>query len=87
MATINIRVDDCLKQNSEKVLNELGLGMTAAMTIFLKAVVRTKSIPFSIEIPNQETLKAIQEASDISSGKVKTKSYHSSTDLRKELKV
>ena len=31
MATINIRIDDELKMESEKVLSELGLGMTAAL--------------------------------------------------------
>lgn len=87
MATINIRVDENLKKRSEEVFEELGLGMTAAMTIFLKAVVRTNSIPFSLEIPNKETLKAFKEVDDISSGKAKTKKYSSAADLRKELKV
>ena len=55
MATINIRLDDELKMESERVLSELGLGMTAALTIFLKTVVRTNSIPFQLEIPNKKT--------------------------------
>lgn len=87
MATINIRVDENLKKRSEKVFEELGLGMTAAMTIFLKAVVRTNSIPFSLEIPNKETLEAFKEVDDISSGKAKAKKYTSVADLRKDLKV
>ncbi len=87
MATINIRINDDLKKQSEEIFEELGLGMTAAMTIFLKAVVRTKSIPFSLEIPNDETLKAFKEVDDISSGKAKAKKYSSAADLRKDLKV
>ena len=87
MATINIRIDENLKKESEKVFEELGLGMTAAMTIFLKAVVRTNSIPFSLEIPNKKTLKAFKEVDDISSGKEKAKKYSSTADLRKDLKV
>ncbi len=87
MATINIRIDDTLKDKSEKVLDELGFSMTSALTVFLKAVVRTESIPFSIEIPNKTTLKAFKEADDIASGKVKAKRYASSSELRKELKV
>ena len=87
MATINIRVDDGLKKESEKILDELGLGMTAAMTIFLKAIVRNNGIPFSLEIPNKKTLKSLKEAEDISSGKVKAKKYSSVADLRKDLKV
>ena len=87
MATINIRVDDNLKGNAEKVFEELGLGTTAAITIFLKAVVRNNGIPFSLEIPNDKTLKAFKEADEISSGKVKAKKYSSAAELRKDLKV
>ena len=87
MATINIRVDEELKNNSEKIFSELGLGMTAAMTIFLKAVVRNNGIPFPLEIPNDKTLKAFKEVDDISSGKVKAKKYKSVAELRKDLEL
>ncbi len=87
MATINIRVDEKLKKQSEMIFDELGMSMTGAITIFLKAVVRTKSIPFSLEIPNKETIKAFREVDDISSGKAKAKKYSSAADLRKELDV
>lgn len=85
MATINIRIDDDLKKDSEKVLNEIGLGMTAALTIFLKAVVRNNGIPFILEVPNKKTQKAFKEIDDISSGKKKAKKYSNSTELRKDL--
>lgn len=87
MATINIRIDENLKKESESILNELGLGMTAAMTIFLKAVVRNNGIPFTLDIPNKKTLKAFKEVEDISSGKIRTKKYKNSKELKKDLKV
>ena len=87
MATINIRVDDNLKKQSEMIFEEIGLGMTSALTIFLKAVVRNNGIPFSLEIPNKETLDAFKEVEDISSGKKKAKKYSSVEELRKDLKV
>ena len=87
MATINIRVDEKLKKESERIFDELGISMTGAMTIFLKAVVRTNSIPFTLEIPNKETIKAFKEVDDISSGKAKVKKYSSAADLKKELKL
>lgn len=87
MTTINIRIDSSLKEKADRVLDELGLSMTTALTIFLKAVVRTQSIPFSIEVPNKETLKAFDEVKQISSGKVKAKKYSSVADLRKDLNV
>lgn len=87
MTTINIRIESSLKEKADRVLDELGLSMTTALTIFLKAVVRTQSIPFSIEVPNKETLKAFDEVKQISSGKVKAKKYSSVADLRKDLNV
>lgn len=87
MPTINIRVEEKLKKESEQVFEELGLNMTSAMTIFLKAVVRTNSIPFSLEIPNQKTIDAFKEVEDISSGKKKSKKYKNVSTLRKDLGV
>ena len=87
MATINIRVDDSLKEKSEDIFCELGLGMTAALTIFLKAVVRCNGIPFTLEIPNEDTKKAFNETEDIVSGKVKAKRYSDVASLRKDLDV
>ena len=87
MSTINIRVDEELKRESEKIFNELGLGMTAALTIFLKAVVRNNGIPFTLEIPNEQTVNALKEVEEISSGKVKTRKYSSAAELRKDLKL
>ena len=87
MATINIRLDDELKRESEKIFSELGLSMTAALTIFLKTVVRTDSIPFPLEIPNKQTLKAFDEVEQIRSGKVSANKYTSTAELRKDLKV
>ena len=87
MANINIRVDEGLKKESDKIFSELGIGMTSAITIFLKAVVRNNGIPFSLEIPNQETLKSFKEADEIISGKRKAKKYSNAADLRKDLNV
>ena len=87
MATINIRVDEKLKKQSEEIFEELGLGMTSALTLFLKAVVRTNGIPFSLEIPNKKTLEALKEVDDISSGKKKVKKYSNANELRKDLGV
>ena len=87
MATINIRIDEELKEESEKILKELGFGMTAAVKLFLRAVVWHNGIPFSLEIPNKSTMKAIKEAELMASGKKKCKTYKSVDELRKDLGV
>ena len=46
--TTTLRIDDNLKRQCDEVLDELGLTMTNALTVFLKQVVRTRTIPFVI---------------------------------------
>ncbi|MBR3624613.1 MAG: type II toxin-antitoxin system RelB/DinJ family antitoxin [Selenomonadaceae bacterium] len=46
--TITLRVDPDLKHEAEELCEEMGLTLSAAYTMFLKAVVRTRSIPFKI---------------------------------------
>lgn len=58
--TINLRIDDDLKNNAEETLSELGISMTTAVTLFLKAVVRTTSIPFPITATKKKPVKQQQ---------------------------
>ena len=46
--TTTLRIDDNLKRQCDEVFSELGLTMTSALTVFLKQVVRTRTIPFVI---------------------------------------
>lgn len=84
-ATVNVRVDEKLKKDCEAIFDELGFGMSTAITMFLKAVRRTNGMPFDFEIPNAETLAAFREVEDIKSGKIKAKRYTSIAELRKDL--
>lgn len=45
---VNFRMDSELKKNMEQVCADMGLSMTAAFTIFAKAVTREKRIPFEV---------------------------------------
>ena len=85
--TINVRVDSDLKKESEKIFKDLGFGMTTAFVMFLKAVVRNNGIPFSLEIPNEQTVKSFEEEEQISAGKKKAKKYRNVNQLREDLKV
>ena len=75
--TLNIRIEPELKKEVEQTLNELGMNIAEAVTIFLKQVVMTDSIPFAIKKPrfNKETMQAIEDAKK---GKNVSKGY---TDL------
>ena len=50
MANVNIRVDDQLKKDAEKIFSELGLSMSTATNVFYKQVVRYGGIPFELRI-------------------------------------
>ena len=85
---LNIRTDKGVKDQAEHVFNELGLTMTSAINLFLKAAIREQGIPFSLklDIPNAATAEAIEEgrrtASDPS-----VKSYSCIEELRAALEV
>jgi len=55
--SLNIRIDAELKKQSEEIFKELGLTMSAAMTIFLRQTVRTNGIPFDMRLESTEKSK------------------------------
>ncbi|MDR1266482.1 MAG: type II toxin-antitoxin system RelB/DinJ family antitoxin [Propionibacteriaceae bacterium] len=48
-SAVTVRIEDSVKQDAQEVLEDIGLSMTAAVTVFLKAVARTGTIPFPLE--------------------------------------
>ena len=64
-ATIQARVDAVLKHDAETILEDMGLKLSDAISIYLKQIVNTGTIPFEIKasrIPNKETRQAIEDA-------------------------
>lgn len=53
---LNVRVDEDVKRNVEVVLDELGLNMSTAVNMFLRAVIRENGIPFKVSLkkPDEE---------------------------------
>jgi DNA-damage-inducible protein J len=47
--TVTIRVDEDIKRRFEKFCGEVGLNMSVAVNMFIRASLRSQSIPFSIE--------------------------------------
>lgn len=64
---LNVRVDETLKKNAEQLFADLGLNMSSAITVFLKAAVDYNGIPFEIkkaartEIVSDDTLLALSK--------------------------
>jgi len=84
---INIRMDEDLKRDFDNLCNDLGLTMTAAFTVFAKTVVRRRKIPFEIskDIPNSETLSAIEEVQEMKRNPHLYKKFDSVEALFEEL--
>ena len=80
---LNIRTDKGVKDQAEHVFNELGLTMTSAINLFLKASIREQGIPFSLklDVPNAATAAAIEERRRIASDPT-VKGYTNMEDLR-----
>ncbi len=60
---ISISIDEDLKNDFERYCDMLGMSMSTAITIFAKALVRERRIPFEIRVqdPSREEAKAILE--------------------------
>jgi len=61
-ATVRARVDTQLKEDVEKILSEIGISTSQAITMFMKGIKRERGIPFELKIPNDETLQAMKDA-------------------------
>ena len=86
--TLSIRIEPELKKEVDETLSELGMNTAEAVTIFLKQVVLTDSIPFKIQNPklNKETLEAIKETEEIMKNPENYKSYDNIYEMIEEIK-
>ena len=58
---VRARIPISLKQETSKILGELGLTMTDAINAFLSQVKLKNGIPFDLKIPNDKTVETLQK--------------------------
>lgn len=79
MAQISLRIDDEVKRNAERTLDDIGMSMSTAINIFLKTVIRENRIPFELSADpfySRENMKELERrAADIRSGKSTLKEH------------
>ena len=56
--SMTLRVDNSLKKNFDNLCEEFGFTTTAAITVFMKTVVRERKIPFEIKAANKDEINA-----------------------------
>ncbi len=84
---INIRMDADLKKQFEAFCADMGMTMTTAFNIFAKKAVRENRIPFEIsgDVPNAETIEAIQEVKKMKANPDMGKTYSDVDQMMEEL--
>jgi DNA-damage-inducible protein J len=60
-AMIRARLEPTLKTNAEKILRQLGMSSTEAITLFYTQVTLRKGLPFDVKLPNQTTLDTFKK--------------------------
>lgn len=61
MATIQVRIEDDLKQKADALFKELGTDTTSAVRMFLTQAIAYEGIPFEIRKYNRNSLPALTE--------------------------
>lgn len=87
-STVNIRMDEDIKREFDRVCNELGINMSIAINILAKKMIREERIPFEVSVDpfyvksNTEALR--RSAKQIEDGKVVIRSMKELEDLASE---
>ena len=63
----SVRVDRDIKEQCERMYNDLGINLTTAINVFLRKSLRSGGFPFDVreDRPNKETIAAMLEAERI----------------------
>lgn len=73
MTQVNFRIDEDVKEKAESALNDMGLTLSAAITMFLTKVGRERRIPFEVTADpfySESNIRYLERImSDIKSGK------------------
>jgi DNA-damage-inducible protein J len=60
-ALVRARMEPSIKKKAERVLSQIGISPSEAINVFYRRIVSDKGIPFSLNVPNAETRKAIRD--------------------------
>ena len=61
-ATARALIDPQVKKEAEAILKELGLSVSNAYELFYRQVIANRGLPFELKVPNEKTMKAIENS-------------------------
>lgn len=84
MATINVNVDEKVKEQAKETLEYLGTNFTNVINMLLRQIILTESIPFEVKVPklNAKTIKAME---DVEKGIGLSKGYNDLAEMWNDL--
>jgi len=56
MCTVTCKVEDDVKANAEAIFDSLGISMSAAINMFLRAAIREEGLPISTKLKTRDQL-------------------------------
>lgn len=61
-ATARALIDPVVKKEAENILKDLGLSVSNAYELFYRQVIANRGLPFELKVPNEKTMKAIENS-------------------------
>ncbi len=61
-ATARALIDPEIKKKAEDILIELGLSVSGSFELFYRQVIAQHGLPFELRVPNEKTMKAIENS-------------------------
>lgn len=61
-AAVHSRIEPEIKEKAESILHRLGVSPTEAIRMFYTQIALRNGLPFSIDLPNEETEEALNES-------------------------
>lgn len=86
-SSMHIRVEPKIKEEVERILNNLGMTAAEAINIYLRQIILNAGIPFEIKMPqfSDEMMEAIKEADEIMKNPDQYPGYNSVEELMEAL--
>jgi addiction module RelB/DinJ family antitoxin len=63
IAVINIKTENSIKEQAQEVASKLGLSLSALINAYLRELIKTKQVTFSVdEVPSPYLVSALKQA-------------------------